>query len=79
MNGKASGSDNDKKGDAGHVWTRLACHRCTYHWEHPGHPQPGDLDRECPLCQAQLGAVTTYRVSEANKSTAGAAIFPPLC
>jgi hypothetical protein len=32
--------------------------------EHPGPVTVGDLDGECGLCGAMLGAVTVYRVSE---------------
>jgi hypothetical protein len=49
------------------LWTRLTCGRavCRYVTEHPGPVMPGDLDRECGLCGAPLGAVTTYPLSEA--------------
>lgn len=45
-------------------WTRLRCSRCRYVSEHPGPVTVGDLDGECGLCGAMLGAVTVYRVSE---------------
>jgi len=49
---------------AGMVWTRLGCSRCRYVSEHPGAVVPGDLDRECGLCRAPLGAVTVFRIGE---------------
>jgi hypothetical protein len=31
--------------------------------EHPGPVNRGDLDRECGLCGAMLGALTVFRVA----------------
>lgn len=45
------------------LWTRLRCSRRRFTEEHPGRPQPGDLDRECVLCRAPLGSVTTFAIS----------------
>lgn len=42
--------------------TRLHCSRCRYVSEHPGPVTLGDLDRECGLCRAPLGAVTVYQI-----------------
>jgi hypothetical protein len=51
--------------------TRLRCSRCTYAVEHPGPVTVGDLDRECGLCRAPLGAVTVFRVSETGARGGG--------
>jgi hypothetical protein len=50
------------------VWTRLRCSRCRYVAEHPGPVSEGDLDRDCGLCGAMLGAVTVFRVSETENA-----------
>lgn len=44
------------------LWTRLRCSRCRYMREHPGGVTLADLDGECGLCRAPLGAVTVYRL-----------------
>jgi hypothetical protein len=46
------------------LWTRLRCSRCRYVREHPGPVTVADLDGECALCGAPLGAVTVYRVTD---------------
>ena len=51
------------------LWTRLACSRCRYRWEHPGAPTPADLDRDCPLCRGGLGAVTVYRLGAVGNTS----------
>ena len=45
------------------VWTCLRCSRCRYMREHPGPVTVADLDGECGLCRAPLGAVTVFRVA----------------
>ena len=54
----------DRKKSHGSLWTMLCCSRCRYVHEHPGPVTVGDLDKECALCRAPLGAVTVFRVSE---------------
>ncbi len=44
------------------LWTRLRCSRCRYLSEHPGPVEPVDLDRDCGLCRAPLGAVTVFNL-----------------
>lgn len=44
------------------LWTRLRCSRCRYVQEHPGPVTEGDLDAECKLCRAPLGAVTVFKL-----------------
>ena len=59
------------------VWTRLrrGWPTCRYTHEHPGPVQAGDLDRLCALCEAPLGAVTVYRVSEPGGAEIGKAAY----
>ncbi len=52
-------------------WTRLGCSRCPYRWEHPGPPEPGDLERVCGVCGSPLGAVTVFRALEAKTAPQG--------
>lgn len=56
-------------------WTRLTCSRCRYMQGRPGLPQPGDLDRPCQLCGAELGAVTVYAVARVRPKAAGPGPF----
>src|SRR5579862_3908934 len=60
------------------VWTQLACSRCKYRSEHPGPVSEGDLDRECGLCRAPLGAVTVFRVRGCSVGAGGRASGLPL-
>ena len=50
------------KSETDALWTELRCSRCRYVREHPGAVTAADLDGECHLCGAMLGAVTVYRV-----------------
>src|SRR4030095_15467255 len=62
------------------LWTRLRCSRCRYSREHPGPVTVADLDGECALCRAPLGAVTAYRVGlplDACRYAAPAVADPP--
>jgi hypothetical protein len=52
------------------LWTRLHCSRCPYMREHPGPVTVADLDGECALCRAPLGAVTVYRLSAVQRTLA---------
>lgn len=51
------------------LWTRLRCSRCRYSREHPGPVTVADLDGECALCRAPLGAVTVYRLQSERAKT----------
>ena len=51
------------------VWTRLVCSRCRYRSEHPGPVTAADLDGECGLCRAPLGAVTVFRIGPTGEAT----------
>jgi hypothetical protein len=53
------------EGHEGSLWTQLRCSRCRYVREHPGPVTPADLDSECALCRAPLGAVTTFTLGAA--------------
>ena len=53
---------NDCEASSPRLWTELRCSRCRYVSEHPGPVEPVDLDRECGLCRAPLGAVTVFRM-----------------
>ena len=72
---KASSSAVGSMEAPSELWTRLRCSRCRYVSEHPGPVELGDLDRECGLGGAPLGAVTVYRVSEPGVAEIGKAVY----